>query len=183
MNKKLSFLLTGFNRIVNDVIINTSATNYIYENVDKQHDYGVEFEANYTSQKLQLNASYAYIDGKLTDKSSGKDSAYYNLIRRPKNAVKLSAGYNLTPSLYVSTSLQITGKRTDTYFDPSTFTSSEVDLKEYSLWNAYAQYNFLKNNLNVFVDVKNIANKTNYYEVYGYNVQGFTLTAGIHFKL
>lgn len=183
LHKKLSLLLTAFNRNIDDVIINTSATNYIYDNVNKQHDDGAEFEVNYATKKLQLNASYAYINGKITDKSSGKDSAYYNLIRRPKNAVKLFAGYNITPSFYISTSVQFTGKRTDTYFDPLSFESSEVNLDAYTLWNAYVQYKFLKDRLHVFIDVKNIANKTNYYEVYGYNVQGFTTTVGLHFKL
>ncbi len=183
LEKKISVLLTGFNRSIGNVIINTGATNYIYENVNKQHDYGIEAEINYTDKKLQLNVAYAYINGKLTDKSSGKDSAYYNLIRRPKNAIKIYAGYNITSALYISTSVQFTGKRTDTYFDPATFESSEVNLDSYTLWNAYAQYSFLKNKLNFFIDVKNIADKTNYYEVYGYNVQGFTITAGLHFKL
>ena len=177
---KLTFTINGFNRNINDVIVYGSN---VYENLDKQHDYGAEAQINYTNKRLQLNASYAYVDGKITDKSSGKDSSYYNLIRRPKNAVKLFAGYNITPALYVSTSLQITGKRTDTYFNPTTYASSQVDLTDYALWNAYVQYSFLKNNLNVFVDVKNITNKTNYYEVYGYAVQGTTFNAGIHFKL
>ena len=181
MNKKLSFTVNGFNRNITDVIVYAYPAGYT--NMDKQHDYGAEAEISYNIKKLQLNASYAYIDGKITDKSTGKDSSYYNLIRRPKNAVKIFAGYNITPSLFISTSIQLTGKRTDTYFDPSTFASSQVDLTAYTLWNAYAQYSFLKNNISIFVDVKNIANKKNYYEVYGYSVQGTTVNAGLHFKL
>lgn len=179
-DKKLSFTVNGFNRNINNVIIYGANG---YENLDKQHDYGAETEINYTNKKIQLNISYAYITGKITDKSSGKDSSYYNLIRRPKNAVKLFAGYNITSALYISTSVQFTGKRTDIYTDPATYLSSQVDLSAYTLWNAYAEYRFLKNKLNLFIDVKNIANKTNYYEVYGYNVQGFSITAGLHFKL
>ena len=182
MEKKLSVSITGFNRNVDDVIINTAATNYVYENVNKQHDYGAEAEINYADKKFQLNASYAYINGKLTDKSSGKDSAYYNLIRRPKNAVKLFAGYNIISALYISTSVQFTGKRTDTYFDPATFESSEVNLDSYTLWNAYVQYSFLKNKFSLFIDIKNIADKTNYYEVYGYNVQGTNVSGGVRFS-
>jgi vitamin B12 transporter len=96
--------------------------------------------------------------------------------------VKLFAGYNITSALYVSTSIQFTGKRTDTYFDPATFVQSQVDLTAYTLWNAYAQYSFPKRNINIFIDIKNITNKTNYYEVYGYAVQGTTINAGLHFK-
>jgi vitamin B12 transporter len=178
-DKKLSFTVNGFNRNINNIII--YGTNG-YKNLNKQHDYGAEAEISYTNKKLQFNISYAYIDGRLTNKSSGKDSSYYNLIRRPKNAVKLFAGYNITSSLYINTSIQLTGKRTDIYTNPSTYLSSQVDLTAYTLWSAYAEYRFLKNKLNLFVDVKNITNKTNYYEVYGYAVQGTTCTAGIHFK-
>ncbi|MGN6353599.1 MAG: TonB-dependent receptor, partial [Parafilimonas sp.] len=63
------------------------------------------------------------------------------------------------------------------------FLSSQVDLNAYTLWGAYIQYSFLKKHLNVFVDIKNIANTTNYYEVYGYAVQGTTVNAGLRFKL
>ena len=100
-------------------------------------------------------------------------------MRRPKNAVKLFAGYNITSSFYISSSIQFAGKRTDNYFDPVTFVSSEVELKDYTLWNAYAQYSLAKHKLSLFIDVKNIGNKTNYYEVYGYNVQGINITGGI----
>lgn len=176
MNKKLSFTFNGFNRNMKDVII--YAFNG-YVNMNRQHDYGVEAEAAYSvNKKLDAKISYAYIDGRITDKTSGKDSSYYNLIRRPKNAIKVFAGYYITPSLYVNTSLQFTGKRTDNYYNASTFTVSQVDLKAYSLWNAYAQFSFAKDKFILFADAKNLFNKTNYYEVYGYNVQGFTLTAG-----
>lgn len=180
MDKKLTVSVNGFNRNINNVIIYGFDG---YENLNKQHDYGVQTEVNYTNNKLRLGASYAYISGKLTDKISGKDTSYYNLVRRPKHAVKLFGGYNITPSLYVSTTVQFTGKRTDNYFDPNTFLSSPVDLNAYTLWNVYAQYSFLKKRINVFVDVKNITNNTDYYEVYGYAVQGTTVNAGLHFKL
>jgi len=180
MDKKLTLSVNGFNRNINNVIIYGFNG---YENLNKQHDYGVQAEINYTDKKLRLGASYAYIDGRLTDKISGKDSSYYNLVRRPKHAVKLFGGYNITPALYVSTTLQLTGKRTDNYFDPNTYMSSQVDLNAYTLWGVYAQYSLTKNRINVFVDVKNITNNTDYYEVYGYAVQGTTVNAGLHFKL
>lgn len=178
--KKLSVTVNVFNRNINNVIIYGANG---YENLNKQHDYGAEFEVNYINKKLRLSASYAYITGKLTDKSSGKDTIYYNLIRRPKNAVKLFAGYQITPALYVNTSLQITGKRTDAYFNPFTYVQSQVDLNAYTLWNAYIQYSFFNNRMNVFADFKNITGNTNYYEVYGYAVQATNINVGFHFKL
>lgn len=181
-NKKLTATVTGFNRIIKDVIIYGST--FIYENRDKQHDYGAEAELNFSpTTALNFKASYAYIDGKITQRFPAKDTAYYNLIRRPRNTINLYAGYQITKQLFISAATQFIGKRTDNYTDPITFATSEVSLKSYALLNAYAEYNLLKNKLNFFIDAKNLFNKTNFYEVYGYSVQGINITGGVRFKI
>lgn len=181
-NKKFIATVTGFNRTIKDVIIYN--TNYTYENRDKQHDFGAEIELNYSPiEQINIKASYTYIDGKITQALAGKDTSYYNLVRRPKNTVNLYVGYQITKQLFISASAQFIGKRTDNYFDPNTFESSEVELTSYALLNAYAEYRFVKNRINLFVDAKNIGNKTNFYEVYGYSVQGINITGGLRFKL
>ncbi len=181
-DKKLSITVTGFNRTINDVII--YGPQYSYENRDKQHDFGGEVELNYAPTKqLTLKASYTYIDGGITQKLQGKDTIFYNLVRRPKNSIKLFAGYQATKQLFISTSLQAIGKRIDTYYDPITYNASQVDLKSYALWNVYVEYKLLNGKLNIFMDAKNLTNKKNYYEVYGYSVQGANVTAGVRFKL
>jgi vitamin B12 transporter len=179
-NNKLDFTLTAFNRVIKNVII---YGNNGYENRDKQHAYGAEAELKYAiNNQLQFNLTYDYTDGKITQKIGGKDTSFYNLIRRPKNNLHVFLQYHLS-SLVVSASLQLTGKRTDIYYDPVTFIASPVNLKSYALLNLYASYGFYKNKLNVFVDAKNITNNTGYYEVYGYSVTGFNITGGIRFQL
>jgi len=181
LDKKLEFTITGFNRNINDVIIYDANG---YANRDKQHDYGAELEVGYSfSKQLSLKINYAYVDGRITQKVSAKDTSYYNLIRRPKNNAHIFIDYQASKNFFISTSLQITGKRTDTYYDPATFLPSEVDLKAYILWNLYAEYNFAKQKLNVFIDAKNLTDKKNYYEIYGYSVQGLNITGGIRFKI
>jgi vitamin B12 transporter len=180
-DKKMEFTITGFNRTIKDVIIYVANG---YENRDKQHDYGAELEAAYSlNERLSIKINYAYVDGKITQKISSKDTAYYNLIRRPKNNAHLFINYRVTKNFFISSSLQITGKRTDTYYDPISFLPSEVDLKPYALCNLYAEYGFRQKKFNVFVDAKNLTDKKNYYEIYGYAVQGFNVTGGIRFKL
>ncbi len=180
-DRKLSITVTGFNRTINNVIIYGFNG---YENRDKQHDFGTELELNYKPTKLlTLKASYTYIDGEITQKLQGKDTTFYNLLRRPKNTVKLFVGYQATKQLFISSSFQAVGKRIDTYYDPNTYIPSQVDLKSYALWNVYAEYKLLNGRLNIFIDVKNLSNKKNYYEVYGYSVQGTNVTAGVRFKL
>ena len=177
--KKLEFTITGFNRSINNVII--YGVNG-YENRDKQHDYGAELEAAYAVNKqVSIKINYAYVDGKITQKLSTKDTTYYNLIRRPKHNVHLFVEYNVNKHLFISSSLQVTGKRIDN--DYTSFPASEVDLNGYALWNVYAGYSLLKKKLTIFADIKNITNKKDYYEVYGYNVQGINVTGGIHFQL
>jgi len=181
LDKKLELTITGFNRNINDVIIYGANG---YENRDKQHDYGAELEARYSfNERLSIKINYAYVDGKITQKISSKDTSYYNLIRRPKNNAHLFVNYQASKNFFISSSLQITGKRTDTYYDPISFLPSEVGLEAYTLWNLYAEYSFSKKRLTVFVDAKNLTNNKKYYEIYGYSVQGFNITGGIRFKI
>ena len=188
LDKKFSILANYFNRHLKDAIVYTNdpvTFMGLYINRDQQNDHGAEAEINYQpNKKFSFKASYNYIYGKGKQKTdAGKDSTFYNLIRRPKNNAHIFISYKINSNFFVSSSLQITGKRTDTYFDPVSFNSSEVDLKACVLWNLYAEYDFLKDKLNFFVDAKNLTNKKNYYEIYGYNVRGFNLTGGFRFQL
>ncbi len=179
--------VVGFARDVKDVLAfytdyNTYESYYI--NQDKQKDKGVEVEPSLSINKVfQLKLNYTYTDGKITTQQSGKDTSYFNLTRRPKHAVNVFAGYQVTKAFYVSASLQSLSKRTDNYFNPSTFTSEQIELKGYALLNAYASYQLFAGKLNIFVDAKNLTDKTDYYEVYGFGVRGFNVMGGVQVKL
>ena len=176
-------MVTYFDRKLQNAIAYDFALGYI--NRDKQHDYGVEAEIAYQpSTAWNIKLSYAFTDGETTQKlAGGKDTSFYNLIRRPKHAATLFAGYQLTKNLFVSTTLQAFDKRQDTYFNSNTFTSSPVVLKAYGVWNLYAEYGFDKAGVKLFADAKNLTNNKDYQEVYGYSVQGFTINGGIRFQL
>ena len=181
--KDLSLMVTYFDRRLKNAIAYDFSAGYI--NRDKQHDYGVEAELSYQPiEPLHIKLSYAYVDGETTQKlAGGKDTSFFNLIRRPKHAATLFAGYQLTKSLFVSATVQAFDKRQDTYFNPNTFTSSPVELKAYALWNLYAEYALKNNSIKLFADAKNLTDNKDYQEVYGYSVQGFTINGGIRFQL
>lgn len=171
----------AFNRVIDDVIIYGMNG---YENRDRQHDYGAEMSLSYqVNKRLDGKLSYAYIDGRTTEKPGGKDTSFYNLIRRPKHALNFYAGYHVSSRLLLSTTLQFTGKRIDIYYDPVTFDAVQVDLSAYVLWDAHAEYRVLNNRFIFFADIKNLLDKKNYYEIYGYSVQGLNGTAGLRFRL
>lgn len=182
LDKKLSAIVSYFDRDIKNVIVYTYPGGYL--NRDRQKDHGLEAEINFAPDtKWNFKAAYTYVTGQLTQITTNKDTSFYNLIRRPKHTINLFAGYKITDRFYISTSLQSFSKRNDTYFNMTDFTSSPVVLKAYALWNAYAEYRLLNNDLSLFVDAKNLTNNTDYYEVYGYSVQGINFNAGIRFKL
>jgi len=188
LNNRFSLRAMYFNRHLKDAIVYTTdpvSFKGLYVNRDEQNDHGAEAEINYLpNEKFSFKALYDYVYGKGKQKTSaGKDTTLYNLIRRPKNNAHLFASYNINRNFLVSSSLQVTGKRTDTYFDPNNFTSAEIELKAYVLWNLYGEYDLLKKKLAIFADAKNLTNNKRYYEVYGYSVPGFTIVGGFRFQL
>jgi len=186
LNERLSISADYFDRVVKNLITYTYDPNLnraIYINRDKQHDHGVEAEVSYVvGNTLTLKASYTYVTGETTQKLANKDTTYSGLQLRPKNSFQFYAGVRPFKGLFVSSNLQVTGQRFDYAYDAN-YNKSTVILGKYALWNAFAEYQIPGNDLSIFVDVKNILNKTNYYEVYGYSVQGTNLTAGVRIKL
>lgn len=180
MDKKLQVTATGFYRNIKNLI--TYVGNRLI-NVDKQKDKGLELEASFTpDDKWTVKASYMYVTGDIHQSRNGKDTSFYNLIRRPKHTITGTIGYQATKQLYISLSAQSLGKRNDLYFDPNTFASSTVDLKAYTLLNAYAEYKLMGNKLRLFADARNITDKK-YTEVYGYNTPGITINGGFRINL
>ncbi len=166
-----------FNRQVNDAIAfyydaATYASYFI--NQDKQNDWGFEIEPTINfKNKAQIILAYAHVDGNLTTKNAGKDTTYFNLLRRPKNTFSATFNYPVTKKLFASLAIRNFGKRAD--FD---FTSYQaLTLKAYWLVDIYAEYRFTKN-IKFFADLKNITN-TNYQELAGYNTLGRNINAGI----
>lgn len=171
---------TGFYRDIKNLITYVG-TRLI--NIDKQKDKGVELEASVKpNDKLTVKASYMYVTGDLHQFRNGKDTSFYNLVRRPKHTITGTVGYQATQHLYIALSAQSLGKRTDLYFDPFTYASSQVNLKAYTLLNAYAEYKLIGGKLRLFVDAKNLTD-TDYTEVYGYNTPGININGGFRINL
>lgn len=170
-----------FKRTIENVIIYGPSFQLL--NLNKQKDHGFEFEPTfYINKQLTLKLMYAYVDGKVTTKQNDKDSTYANLIRRPKHSFGINAGWQATPHLFVSTQISSYSKRNDLYYDAATFSQQPAALDAYTLWNAYAAYQFVQDRITCFAEVKNIIN-AKYTEVYGYSTQGFNISGGLRIKI
>ncbi|MDP4265488.1 MAG: TonB-dependent receptor [Bacteroidota bacterium] len=181
LQKKLALTATLFNRDTKNLVTYVAGQ---FINIDEQKDKGLELEAAYSPiEKITLKASYTYVTGHIQQSRGGKDTSYYNLIRRPKSTITLSLGYQATRQLYVDVFFQGLSKRTDLFFEPAPpYATEQVNLKAYALVNVYAEYKFVSGKLRLFADAKNITG-SKYTEVYGYNTTGVTITGGIRIEL
>ena len=184
-NNKFSGRLTGFKRDVKDVIFfyfNSATFQSQYINQDKQKDHGVELELLFKPAKnISLKAFYSFVDGEITTVQNGKDTTYFNLIRRPKHSGGLNAGISVTEKLFVSSNLSWFDKRKDAYFDGMTFQTVNVVLDSYILLDVYAEYSFCKNKLKIFADLRNVSN-SKYSETAGFNTLRFNGYGGVRFN-
>ena len=153
-----------------------------YINQDKQKDHGAELELSFRPAKnISLKAFYSFVDGEITTVQNGKDTTYFNLIRRPKNSIGLNAGRSVTEKLFVSGNLSWFDKRKDAYFDAMTFQTVNVVLDSYTLLDVYAEYSFCKNQLKIFADLRNVSN-SKYSETAGFNTLRFNGYGGVRFN-
>lgn len=182
---KASLRATYFNRRVKDVIAffyNAATFQSSYINQDKQKDHGVEVDGSLNlTDAIQLRGFYSYVNGKITTKQGGKDTTYFNLLRRPKHTLNFSIGSQVTKALYASLQLNNIGERKDVYFDPVTFAQQSITLKTYTLVNFYAEYGVANNRVKFFADLRNVFDET-YSDIYGYNTAGFNAYCGVRFR-
>ena len=173
-----------FNRNVKDGIFFyfnpvTFASQYI--NQDKQKDHGLELETSYTIRKgTVIKLFYTYVTGEITTKTAGKDTSFFNLLRRPKSSGGINISCQATKQLFISSNLLYAGERKDSYFDNTTFSVVNATLASYALWDIYLDYALLKNKLKLFFDLRNITD-TRYTEVSGFSTLGFNGYGGLRF--
>jgi len=172
-----------FRRSVKDVIFfSFNPTTFVstYINQDRQDDHGLELEGTVNiTKRIAARFFYSFVTGNIqTLTPAGKDTAYFNLLRRPRH----SGGMNITAQLgrrfTLSSQLLGFGARSDAYFDNQTFQQVKATLGAYWLWDLYGEYRLVSNRLTVFADLRNITN-SRYTEVSGFNTLGFNVNGGI----
>ena len=137
-----------------------------------------------TSQKFYVNGLESSISFDISPQLTFK--ANYTLtnvadtkIRMPKHKFNTSLWYNPNDKTSISATFNYTDKRTDSFFDLSTFTSSQVTLKSFSLVNLYT-HRQLSKRVSVYAQITNIFDVT-YQELVGFSTRGRNFLLG--FKL
>ncbi len=162
--------LVYFNR-ASENFIGSDAT---FRNINIEEPFevqGIEAEAkiNFLDKKLSLTANYTYTD---TNDLNENQS-----IRIPKHKINTTLGYDLNAKTSTSLSFQYTDTRSDTFFDPNTFSATPVSLNAYHLLDFYISHQVL-DNFKVFATVTNITND-DYQEIIRFSTRGRNVKIGM----
>jgi vitamin B12 transporter len=118
------------------------------------------------------------LQGAITTQIAKKDTTFNNLIRRPESTLNLGLGYQISNNLYVSTNLRSIGKRTDRFYNSTTFKTESVILNDYTTLDFYVEYKFTRK-IKAYIDLRNLTN-TQYFDIQGYNSRRFNFMAGLN---
>ena len=168
--KKVQFGSTYFHNSIKNLIADNAAyTTYI--NVGKATTYGFE---NFVSYKplniLTLRADYTFT-------IANDDIAQHELLRRPKNKASLSATYQATDKLSLTSSVLYVGKSIDGNRD---FSVSRMKSGSYTTANIAAEY-AVNDKISVFGRVTNLFDR-HYQQPIGFDQQGIGAFAGVKAK-
>ena len=173
-NKNNSIRLVGFKRDIRQLIIFYSdpvTYDGKYINKDKQNDYGLELETEFTSSKnLKWVNNITYVNGEGTM----DDQKVKNFYLRPNFTLNSILNFHPIEKLTLSPSFRFVGNRLKGEYD-----EGPEKLPHYYTLDFYAGYNISKH-LRSFLDARNITNQF-YTDIIGYNSRRANFTIGLTF--
>ncbi len=166
LNDKLQLRAVYFKRNIENLITFNSLFNYT--NQGQQKNEGVEVTVDINLKKWHISGNYNFVTGK-------------DLLRVPKHNFSFNYGYQITSEWAVGLQIHYFDRRTDRFFNNTTFMVDEVILDSYFLLNFHSHYSLWNKKLTTFLDVKNLTN-TKYNELAGYSTLPINLHGGIRFN-
>ena len=183
LSKKMSIRIVGFQRKTWNVLFfsfNPVTYRSQYINQDRQKDHGLEYEMSYEiSPSISMRSTYQFITGKINTQENGKDTAYDNLLRRPRHNANLALSYRVSNRIALNTLLQYSSSRRDRYFDLASFEQRAVTLNAYTLWDLNAEYS-PSAALKIFINLRNITD-TPFTETAGFRTLGRNVHVGFRY--
>ena len=148
---------------------------FVYYNIPNQVVRGIEYEVSVTPvRNLSITGNYTYLNGNdfVQSRITTADTAYSYLLRRPKHHINLNIGYQFSNGIYVA----LQGKYLSNRFDVGGYRKADVQLNDYFIAGAYAEYQW-KKHVRFFADAQNIGN-TRFTDLHGFNSMPFALHGG-----
>lgn len=151
--------------------------NFKYFNFIKQEVDGIELEVRAKISGFDISANSTFIAGdeQTQSRKNFHDTSYNYLLRRPKQVINASVGYQFCKAFYASVNSKYVSER----HDVGGYMKDDVLLKSYFILGAYAEYK-VKDNLKLFADAQNLTDKR-FFDIRGYNAIPFLINGGITF--
>lgn len=147
-----------------------------YINQQQQQDHGLEAEWSFSKGRFSASVNYTYLDGQVsTVTDSGKDTAYYNLFRRPRHCFNFAPACRVHPRVLLSAQLRIAA----TSLEP-VFGTAPATLPGYTLVGIYGEYALLKRG-RIFIDIQNLTNAL-FFDQLGYSTRPRSYNAGFRIE-
>ncbi|RZS93498.1 TonB-dependent receptor plug domain-containing protein [Aquimarina brevivitae] len=172
-NNNLRLSVVYFSRKEKNFVnfVDTGGFVFQYQNVSEDFDtYGLEVEATakLLDNKLDVSGNFTYTN--LDDVQSS--------VRIPEIKANANIGYQLSSKAYSSLNFQYVDARDDSFFNLNTFSSEDVVLDSYMLFDWYVNYQLLEN-MKIFAAVTNITNEE-YQELFGFGTRGRNAKIGFN---
>lgn len=177
-NEKVSTRAVFFHRNIKNGIDYNYLT-FTYFNFQRQRVNGLEYEITTKLGKFDLRANYTYLAGREATQSrkTVNDTSYKYMLRRPDHSANLSLGLQFTPGLYVSVSGKYVGER----YDVGGYQADDVLMKEFLIFNAYAEYKCKNEHIRFFADIQNIMDN-DFFDIRGYTAIPRLFSGGVTFN-
>ena len=167
---KLRFGATFFHNDF-DNLIQATGPSFTPENVGHARTYGVETSVSWqVLTNLTARASYTWLEAENLD--TGME-----LLRRPEHSASLNLNWIICPKFEADANAAFIGRRADSYFNSTTFTTTPVSDSSYTKLDLALRWHVQKH-LEVFARAENLLNEQ-YQEAYGYPALGRGVYGGL----
>jgi vitamin B12 transporter len=175
---KALLFVRNTNDLINFYTMSVLPYSSFYINTDQQKAHGFELEfAHQFNRAIKLSLNYTYVNGTLETKSNvtQKDTAYFNLFRRPKHMFNALVQWHADDKWDISLHAKVASKQ----LEPMGAALAK-EVAGYAVFNLSVSHN-VNEHINAFVVWSNVLN-TKYYEVWGYNTAPTNFQIGCRFQ-
>lgn len=151
-------------------VLNPDYTGIFY-NIDENKVKGFEIGLDYQIiPKLKIGGNYSFVE---------KDKAA-TMLRQPKHRVNSYVEYLPTATTRLFLTHQFVGKRLDAFFDSVDYSTKNIDLDGFHLFNLNINQK-ITSKISAYANVGNLFN-TSYIDVIGYTVKNRNYTIGFNYN-
>jgi vitamin B12 transporter len=171
LQNKLRFGATFFHNNFDNLIQYVGSPSFAPENIARSRTYGVETFASWAVlTNLTARASYTWLHAENLDTGA-------ELLRRPEHSGSLNLNWEICPKLEADANVLFVGRRADSYFNSTTFTTSPVTDGSYTKLDLALRWHAQKH-LEVFARAENLLGE-HYEDAFGYPALGRFFAGGV----